>query len=157
MKRVLKIGGMVVVQVALAWALVVYVAGPLMRDEPVTWPWQAPPGEVAEAEESGGPRELGPLLPMEEILVNVADTKGRRFFKTSLTLEMDGKDLEKEAPNRLPLLRGRVIDLLATKTMDDLTAPTARDSLREEILETLNAEVAGGEFRDLFFTEFLVQ
>ena len=47
-----------------------------------------------------------PLVPIdlivrgegEEILVNVAETKGRRFFKTALTLEIEGKDLEAEAP-----------------------------------------------------------
>jgi flagellar FliL protein len=151
MNRIVKLALALVVQAGLAWALTMFVVAPAMRGEPL--PWQADPDEVAEE----GPRELGPLLPMEEILVNIADTKGRRYFKTSLTLEMDGKDLEKEAPNRLPLLRGRVIDLLANKTMDELTQPSARESLRTEILDTLNSEVAGGEFRDLFFTEFLVQ
>ena len=142
----------VVVQAGLAYALTVFVVGPTMRGEPL--PWQDPE-ELAKQEEEM--RELGPLLPMEEILVNVADTKGRRYFKTSLTLEMEGKDLEADAPARLPLLRGKVIDLLAGKTMDELTSPVARDTLRAEILESLNAEVTGGEFRDLFFTEFLVQ
>jgi flagellar FliL protein len=142
----------VVVQIALAWAIVVYVATPMMRGEPL--PWQKAP---AEEEEVAAVDELGALLPMEEILVNVAETKGRRFFKTSLTLEIDGKDLEKQAPARMPLLRGRVIDVLSSKTMDELVSPGARDSIRAELLDTLNAEVSGGQFRDLFFTEFLVQ
>jgi flagellar FliL protein len=152
MNGVVKIVIALVIQAVLAWALTMFVVAPAMRGDPL--PWQK--GEE-EAEVAEGPRELGPLLPMEEILVNIADTKGRRYFKTSLTLEMDGKALEKDAPARLPLLRGRVIDLLANKTMEELTQPTARESLRTEILETLNAEVSGGEFRDLFFTEFLVQ
>jgi len=152
MNGVVKIVIAIIVQAGLAWSLTMFVVGPAMRGEPL--PWQR---ESDETEVVDGPRELGPLLPMEEILVNIADTKGRRYFKTSLTLEMDGKDLEKDAPTRLPLLRGRVIELLAHKTMDELTQPSARESLRIEILETLNAEVAGGEFRDLFFTEFLVQ
>ena len=50
-----------------------------------------------------------------------------------------------------------MIDLLSSKDMDQLTAPGARDSLRTELLEALNAEVGGDQFRDLFFTEFLVQ
>ncbi|MEZ5065291.1 MAG: flagellar basal body-associated FliL family protein [bacterium] len=154
MKGIVKIAIAVVVQAALAWAITVFLVGPTMRGEPL--PWQKAKDEEAAAE-TEGPRELGPLLPLEEILVNVADTGGRRYFKTSLTLEMEGKDLEKTAPNRLPLLRGRVIDLLAHKTLDELTAPEARESLRSEILDTLNSEVSGGEFRDLFFTEFLVQ
>ena len=67
------------------------------------------------------------------------------------------KLLEQVATDRLPVLRGRVIDLLATKTMEELVEPSARDSLRTEILDALNAEVSGGQFSDLFFTEFLVQ
>ena len=74
-----------------------------------------------------------------------------------MTLEVNGDGLEKQASERLPILRGRVMDLLASKTMDELVNPSARDSLRAEILETLNAEVTGGEFVDIYFTEFLVQ
>jgi flagellar FliL protein len=57
----------------------------------------------------------------------------------------------------MPILRGKVIDLLSTKSMEQLVEPAARDSLKKEILETLNANVSGGTFRDLYFTEFLVQ
>jgi flagellar FliL protein len=122
----------------------------MMRGEPLPWQSETPEDEA--------PMDaLGPLVPVEEILVNVAGTKGRRFFKTSLTLEVEGKELEKFAAERMPVLRGRVIDLLSTKTMDQLVQPTARDTLKMEILDTLNSEVSGGEFRDLFFTEFLVQ
>ena len=153
MKRIAKIAIALVVQVALAWAIVFFVATPKMRGDPFFWQKPAEEGE----EEKPEKHELGALLPMNEILVNVADTKGRRFFKTSLTLEMDGKDLETEAPIRMPILRGRVIDVLAGKTMEDLVRPGARDSLRTELLESLNAEVTGGQFLDLFFTEFLVQ
>jgi len=152
--RIVKLAVMIVVQAAVAWALAVFVAGPMMRDEPFPWQKEADP----EAEEAGATTaELGPLLPIEEVLVNVAGTKGRRFFKTSLQLEMEGHDIEKTAPTRMPVLRGKVIDLLSSKNMDELTAPGARDSLKAELLETLNAEVSGGEFRNLFFTEFLVQ
>jgi len=151
-KRIVKIVVPLVVQVALAFGLVTYVAGPWMRGEPL--PWQKPaPAEGAHQ----AMRDLGPLLAIEEILVNVAETQGRRYFKTSLTLEIEGKDLEAHASARMPVLRGKVIDLLATKSMEELVQPAARDSLKREILDTLNAEVSGGSFRDLYFTEFLVQ
>jgi flagellar FliL protein len=155
MNRIAKVAIAVVIQGALAWALVVFVAGPRMRHEPFAWQKIATEEEV-EAED---PRlqELGPLLPIEEVLVNVAGTKGRRFFKTSLSLEVRGKDLEKLAPERMPILRGKVIDVLSRKSMDELTEPSARDSLPLELLKSLNAEVTGGEFSNLFFTEFLVQ
>lgn len=154
MGKIGKIAIMVVIQGALAFALAVFVAGPAMRGERM--PWQKSPEQQAAAD-SLSANEVGPLLPIEEVLVNIAGTKGRRFFKTSISLEMDGKDLEKIATERLPILRGKVIDVLAAKPLEDLISPNARDALRVELLESLNAEVSGGEFTDLFFTEFLVQ
>lgn len=151
--KIVKVVLILLVQVVAAWALGMFVAGPLLRGEPLPWQQPAPEEEVGQ----GDLRELGPLLPLEEILVNVAETKGRRYFKASMTLEMEGKDLPKVAEERLPVLRGAVIDLLSTKTLDELVEPTARDSLRSEILRTLNAQVTGGRFKDLYFTEFLVQ
>ena len=150
MKSFVKFGVVLLVQAGLAFAVVTFVAGPMMRGEPL--PWQKEP-----APEEDQARKLGPLLPMEEILVNVADTQGRRYFKTSLTLEMGDKELEKQATERMPVLRGKVIDLLSQKKMDELVQPAARDTLRMEILKTLNSEMSAGQFRDLYFTEFLVQ
>ncbi|NNE43133.1 MAG: hypothetical protein HKN12_02905 [Gemmatimonadetes bacterium] len=152
--KIVKIALPIVIQAAVAWAAIVYVGGPMMRGEPM--PWEPSAEEVAAAEEAEE-KSVGPLLPMESILVNVAETKGRRFFKTSISLELDGKDLEKSAPEAMPMLRGHVIDILSSKTLDELVTPSSRDSLKSEILETLNAEISGGEFSDLFFTEFLVQ
>lgn len=150
-KKIILVAVAVAVQGAAAWGVTTFVIGPQMRGEPLPW-------QKAEAEgEDGTKHELGPLLAMDEILVNVAGSKGRRFCRTSLTLEMDGKELAEKAEEWMPVFRGRVIDLLSTKDMDQLTAPGARDSLKTEILRTLNADVSGGEFRDLFFTEFLVQ
>jgi flagellar FliL protein len=152
MKIVVKWVIPIVAQLGLAWAAVVFLVGPMMRGEPLAW--QKSEEELAEAAKSP---TLGPLLPVEDILVNVAETQGRRYFKTSLTLEMEGKDLPKEAEQRLPLLRGAVIDLFSTKTLDQLVQPTSRDSLRSEILQKLNGQVTAGQFRDVYFTEFLVQ
>lgn len=150
-KKLILVAAAVVVQGAAAWGVTTFVIGPQMRGEPLPW-------QKAHAEgEDGEKHELGPLLSMNEILVNVAGSKGRRFCRTSLTLEMEGKDLAEKAEEWMPVFRGRVIDLLSTKDMDQLTGPGARDSLKTEILRTLNADVSGGEFRDLFFTEFLVQ
>jgi flagellar FliL protein len=154
--KFVKLGILVAVQAAAAWGIVVFLATPLLRGEPL--PWQKPATEEpAETGDDPAARALGPLLQLDEILVNVAETKGRRYFKTSLTLEMEGKDLSKSAGERMPVLRGAVIDLHSTKTLDQLVEPTARDTLRTEILNTLNSRVTGGQFRDLFFTEFLVQ
>jgi flagellar basal body-associated protein FliL len=159
-KKLLVIGGAMAAQAALAWALMTFVVTPKMKGEPL--PWEKAAKAAEEHGETGEARQLGALLPIDEVVVNVAGTKGRRFCRTSITLEMDGAAEggghgKKEETAWMPVYRGRVIDLLSTKDLDQLTSPTARDSLKVEILHVLNAEASGVKFRDLFFTEFLVQ
>jgi flagellar FliL protein len=145
-----KLGLAVAAQIALAFALVQWLGRPWLADRPM--PWER--DRAAAAEET---RKLGPLLTMDEILVNVAETQGRRFFRTSLALEADDDTAKRRVVDRMPVLRGKVIDLLSRKRMDQLVQPTARDTLRLELLTTLNAEMGTGQLRDVHFTEFLVQ
>ena len=157
-KKTFFIAGAIVGQALIAWALVVFVVGPKMRGE--SFPWQkaqAAKEAAHESEKAAAGHQLGELLPIDEIVVNVAGTKGRRFCRASITLEMEGAELPKKAKGWLPVYRGKVLDLLSSKDMDQLTAPEARDSLKTEILHTLNADVTGGKFSDVFFTEYLVQ
>lgn len=161
-KKLLLVVGAVVVQAGVAWAVVTFAVAPKMRGEP--FPWQKSKEESAEAHASDE-RELGALLPIEEVVVNVAGTKGRRFCRASITLEMEGKAEAGGGGHGggaaetqwMPVYRGTILELLSTKDMDQLTAPAARDTLKLEILEALNAEATGVKFRDMFFTEFLVQ
>ena len=181
MKKTLKYVGILALQGLVAFGLAVYLIGPAIRGEPL--PWQKGSGAHAaddtEAhaggagdEEAGGhgakpskkdhakkkeTHGLGALVPIESVIVNVAETQGRRFLKASLTLEVEGESAMEEATSRLPVLRGAVIDVLASKNLDQLVAPDARTQIRGEILETLNHSTAGTEFTDLFFTEFIVQ
>jgi flagellar FliL protein len=179
MKKIAKIAIPLVAQLALAWALAVFVLAPVIGGKPLPWqearaegegdPHAAAQGEEHAADDAAHGEEehaLGPLLPLDGILVNVAETQGRRYFKTSITLEMAGEAKSGGGKHGgggagddlpMPVLRGAVLDVLSAKTLEQLIQPTARDSLKAELLESLNAQVGAGTFRDLFFTEFLVQ
>jgi flagellar FliL protein len=152
-KKLVRYVVLLVVQGGLAYALTIFLIVPWLTGQPL--PWQAKPTE--ETEETGERQELGPLVPIEGVLVNVAGTKGRRFCKASLTLEAEGPAQSKEAELRMPVVRGLIIEILASKNLDELVTPTARDLLREEILAALNEDATEGGFRDLYFTEYLVQ
>jgi flagellar FliL protein len=185
-KKTLKYVGILIAQGAAAFALAVYLIGPAIRGEPMPWQEKDAHAETADAgaagddhgaddekSEGGGdhaPKEskkghgkkkeghsIGALLPIESVIVNVAETQGRRFLKASLTLEVEGEEAAEAATTRLPVLRGAVIDVLAAKNLDQLVAPDARALIRGEILETLNEKSENVEFSDLFFTEFIVQ
>src|SRR5688572_31040679 len=164
-----KVGKYVVlwsVQGAAAFVLAMYLITPAIRGEPFFWE-QRVAAETTENEDQDGEeeapdpshfkrqkkksRDLGALLPIESVIVNVADTQGRRFLKASLTLEMETGEVA-DVQARLPVLRGAVIDVLASRNLDDLVAPDARTVIREEILESLNSKDDDLKFKDLFFT-----
>jgi flagellar protein FliL len=171
MSKVVKYVVLWSVQGAAAFALAAYLITPAIRKEPFLWERQAA-AETLENENQNGEeeapepshfkrqkkksRDMGALLPIESVIVNVADTQGRRFLKASLTLEMETGEVA-DVQARLPVLRGAVIDVLASRNLDDLTSPDARSVIREEILETLNSKDEDLKFKDLFFTEFIVQ
>ncbi len=114
--KTLKYVGLIVVQGAAAFALAVYLIGPAMRGEPMPWKksgpsvaeageeeaaggdssTERPAGEKSDKKEKGKKKghgsEIGGLLPIDAVIVNVAETQGRRFLKASMTLEVDGEE-----------------------------------------------------------------
>ena len=153
MKKHIRYVVLLVVQGGLAYALTVFLIVPWLTGQPL--PWQAKPAEETEQTEERS--ELGPLVPVEGVLVNVAGSKGRRFCKASLTLEAENAAQGRQAESRMPIVRGMIIDILASKNLDELVTPAARETLRDEILAALNKDATEGGFRDLYFTEYLVQ
>ena len=154
MKKLIRYVVLLVVQGGLAYAVTIFLIVPWLTGQPLPWQ-EKPPAEGEEEVEER--QELGPLVPVEGVLVNVAGSKGRRFCKASLTLEADNAAQSREAETRMPVVRGLIIDILASKDLDELVTPTARDILRTEILAALNEDATEGGFRDLYFTEYLVQ
>jgi flagellar FliL protein len=171
MKRLFSAFGWIVAQSAFAVLLAVFVIGPAVRGDAFFWQKERSGAEDSHSEDPAADessldrgeargkkkdRALGTLLPIESVIVNVAQTQGRRFLKASLTLELDTKEAH-EAQARLPILRGVVIDVLASKNLDELVAPDAREVIRDEILAELAEKTGNLEFQDLYFTEFIVQ
>lgn len=109
----------------------------------------------AEAKKEEAPAKAKEFV-LSEIVVNVAGSRGARYIKASVYFDASPEVLEE-----LERQRARVIDLvsttLAAKTMDELTAPTARGTLREEMTATCNGLLKKGQIKNLYFVDFLIQ
>ena len=94
---------------------------------------------------------------LTDLLVNVSGTSGTRFVKTTVFFDAEPavlQDLEKK--------RAKITDIvqqtIASKKMDELTAPDSRGKLRSELLATINPLLdAKGEVRNIYFQEFIIQ
>jgi flagellar FliL protein len=93
---------------------------------------------------------------IEEVTVNIADTRGNRFVRAGVYFEAEPPVLEELEANR-----ARMVDtlgqVLSTKTLDDLTSPNIRGNLREELLGIINPTLKQGHVDNIYFTDLLVQ
>jgi flagellar protein FliL len=93
---------------------------------------------------------------IEEVTVNIADTRGNRFVRAGVYFEAAPPVLEELEANR-----ARMVDtlgqVLSTKTLDDLTSPDIRGNLRQELLGIINPTLKQGRVDNIYFTDLLVQ
>ena len=93
---------------------------------------------------------------IEEVTVNIADTRGNRFVRAGAYFDADPAVLEELEANR-----ARMIDtfeqVLSTKTLDQLTSPDVRGDLRTELMGIINPTLKQGRVDNIYFTDLLVQ
>jgi len=93
---------------------------------------------------------------IEELTVNIADTRGNRFVRAGVYFEAAPPVLEELEANR-----ARMVDtlgqVLSSKTLDDLTSPSIRGNLRQELLGIINPTLKEGRVDNIYFTDLLVQ
>jgi len=62
-----------------------------------------------------------------------------------------------EIAAREPEVRDAVIKVLRTKTVDEVATTEKVESLRQELLSSLNAVLESGDITNLFFVDFVIQ
>ena len=114
-------------------------------------------GEKAEAADPAEP-EATVFYDMPTMLVNLdSGGRGSTYLKLSVSLEIAGKNNQKELERYMP----RVVDnfqvYLRELRVEDLQGSAGLQRLREELLLRVDAAVDGVEVKDVLFKEMLVQ
>ena len=108
---------------------------------------------AAKSEQSG----IGPIFPLEAFIVNLSDQGGKRYLRTTISLELADQKTADELTKRLPQIRDGILTILPTKKVDDLQSVEGKNALRTEISTQLNAMVGKDSVKKIFFTEFVIQ
>jgi flagellar basal body-associated protein FliL len=124
-------------------------------------------GDVAEEGTEPPPSgEAGvgqPSLPGEQFLVdqmtiNPAETRGKRFLRLGVALETDGgPEVLEELETRKAQVRDLLIREFSARSLDELTDPTVREELRVACIDQINGFLVGGEVANLYFTDYVLQ
>ncbi len=131
-----------------AFAVVLFVVRPMFPPAPAD-------GRAKAAEATN---KFGRVLALDSVVVNVAQTEGRRYLKATVHLEIPEEEkIAKEVEARKPQLLDVIVSTLTKKSLTDVTAPEALDKLRGEILERLSQTLGPDRVRRVYITEFVVQ
>jgi flagellar FliL protein len=110
------------------------------------------PMPVAEDENT-----LGPLFPLDTMIVNLADQGGKRYLRVTMSLELSNADAEKTIKNRLPEIRDAILMILPSKQYADISTTEGKIALRKELMDKINSLLTKGHVNNIYFTEFVVQ
>lgn len=126
---------------------------------------------VAVAEPTGPPT----YLPLDNMVVNLADPGGERVAQIGITLELTGVLEVEKVKAYMPTIRSDVLLLVSQRTADELLSREGKEKLAEDILEAASrhfskpaapagkkdkkAAVKGGAnpVRGVLFSSFIVQ
>ncbi|NCO02165.1 MAG: flagellar basal body-associated protein FliL [Epsilonproteobacteria bacterium] len=101
--------------------------------------------------------DIGILYPLDTFTVNLKSDAGRRYLKVTMSLELEGAELSLELDNKSPVIRDRVIRILTSKTLEEISSKKGKQKISDQIIDTLNAMIKDGQIRGIYFTEFVIQ
>ena len=115
------------------------------------------PSKVAEMAVEEEENVIGPLYPLDTMIVNLSDDGGKRYLRVTMALELSDPESVDTIESRLPQIRDAVLMILPTKTYDDVSTTDGKIALRNQVMEKINTLMTKGRVNNIYFTEFVVQ
>lgn len=101
--------------------------------------------------------QLGPVLRLDNFIVQVRTTEGDRYAHLTIEVELRNELDKKAFETRMPRIRDAVIGYLSDRTEDDLRGSEGLSQLKEALAKKMDEIVPGRRTRGLFITEFIIQ
>ena len=101
--------------------------------------------------------EIGIMYPLDTFTVNLKSDAGKRYLKVAMSLELEGEELSLELDANSAVLRDRIIRILTSKTLEEISSKKGKQKVSMQVMDTLNAMISDGEIKGIYFTEFVIQ
>lgn len=93
---------------------------------------------VAEEPAAPAKREKPTYLPLENMVVNLADPGGERFAQIGLTLDLENEKAAEEVKAVLPSLRSQVLMLVSQRSSEELLKRDGKEKLADDIVAEIS-------------------
>jgi flagellar protein FliL len=95
------------------------------------------------------------LIALDPFVVNLAEQG--RFLKVSMQFELGDALNQPQVAEKTPQLRDAIITLVSSKSADAVSSPEGKFQLKDELLLRANQAMGKDIFKNLYFTEFVMQ
>lgn len=100
-------------------------------------------------------KEKSVLVPIEPFVVNL--TEHGRYLKITMQFEIIDGSYQDMVTQKTPNLRDAIITLMSSKSSDAISGPEGKFQLKDEILLRANQAMGKEVFKNIYFTEFVMQ
>lgn len=101
--------------------------------------------------------QIGPMVNIEEFIVNIISGDAAHYVKASLTFELTNEQVKIEVEQRMPQMRDAILLLISNKTYEELQDLQGKKQLKAELTSKVNSFLQTGQVVSIFFTNFVVQ
>ncbi len=101
--------------------------------------------------------EIGPMVNIEEFIVNIIGEGEPHYVKASITLEMNEEAAVEETNKRMPQIRDTVLLLIGNKTFEELQDLQGKKQVKAELKSKINSFLKTGKVKNIYLTDFVVQ
>ncbi len=112
---------------------------------------------VPPKETTGVESRIGPMVEIDNFVVNLMEREDIRYLKASITLEADSSEAEEELRNRISQVRDLILLHTGNKSLDELRDLQGKMQLRAELLAKINGILRQGRVKKIYFTDFVIQ
>lgn len=103
------------------------------------------------------PRDYGSFYEIKGIIVNPSGSEGARYLRVDVGLESNEEAVISALESKEVVVRDRIIRLLGERPASELGDITLRDSLKHELISSINGVLSDGAVDRLYFTQYVLQ
>lgn len=101
--------------------------------------------------------QIGPMVNIEEFVVNIISGDTAHYVKASITVELTSIEVQAEVEQRMPQMRDAILLLISSKTYEELQDLQGKKQLKAELTNKINSFLQMGKVTSIYFTNFVVQ
>ena len=110
-----------------------------------------------EKHEKGGKEASGRIFRLDNLIVNPAGSEGTRFLMASVAFEVETEAAEAALRDHDVQVRDLVVSQLESQTMQMLTQPAARDSIKRRLSQAVGPVVGPKARVKVYLPQFVIQ